>query len=355
MIRGADALVIVAAAAAAVAPTPAGWVERWYATSFYIAVQQRLTALTNRLPLALLDVALAFAAIALLIGIVRVSRKRGDRLRALARASVDLAAAASVLYLLFLLLWGLNYRRAPITTRVDFSPERVTPDAIERLAIEAADRLNELHPQAHARPWARLTDLPAVMGDPFARTQRALGLPAVAVPGRPKATILSWYFRRAAIDGMTDPFFLEVLVNGDVLPFERPAIVAHEWAHLAGFAHEAEAGFVGWLTTMRGDAQAQYSGWLTLYAYLVGSLDDAARQRVAGRLAPGPREDLRAIARRLRAAAAPVREIARLTYDRFLRANRVASGVRSYDEVVVLVVGSRRCQAGGPCPPAPEP
>jgi hypothetical protein len=342
VIRGADrAAIILAAVAAAVVPTPAGWVEGWYATTFYISVQQRLTAITNRLPLALFDVALALAACALLIRVVRAFRTRGERVRALARAGLDLAAAASVIYLLFLLLWGLNYRRAPITTRVDFSRDRVTPEAVERLAIEAADRLNELHPQAHARPWPGLSDLPAVMGRSFAGTQRALGLEAIAVPGRPKPTILSWYFRRAAIDGMTDPFFLEVLVNGDVLPFERPAIVAHEWAHLAGFAHEAEAGFVGWLTTTRGDAQAQYSGWLTLYAYLFGSLDDDARERVARRLGPGPREDLRAIGRRVRAAAAPVRAIARATYDRFLRANRVASGVGSYDEVVVLVVGSR--------------
>ena len=53
---------------------------------------------------------------------------------------------------------------------------------------------------------------------------------------------------------MTDPFFLEVIVNPDVLPIERPFVVAHEWAHLAGYADESEANFVAWLTCAHGDA-----------------------------------------------------------------------------------------------------
>ena len=53
---------------------------------------------------------------------------------------------------------------------------------------------------------------------------------------------------------MINPFGLEVLVNPDLLPFERPFVAAHEWAHLAGYADESEASFVGWLTCMRADA-----------------------------------------------------------------------------------------------------
>jgi hypothetical protein len=37
----------------------------------------------------------------------------------------------------------------------------------------------------------------------------------------------------------------------DLLPFEKPFVAAHEWAHLAGYADESEASFVGWLTCVR--------------------------------------------------------------------------------------------------------
>ena len=67
------------------------------------------------------------------------------------------------------------------------------------------------------------------------------------MPGRLKRTLFGPYFRWTGVDGMVDPFGLEVLVNPDLLPWERPFVAAHEWAHLAGFADEAEASFVGWL------------------------------------------------------------------------------------------------------------
>ena len=53
---------------------------------------------------------------------------------------------------------------------------------------------------------------------------------------------------------MTNPFFLEVIINPDLLPFEQPFVLAHEWAHLAGYADESEANFVAWLTCVQGDA-----------------------------------------------------------------------------------------------------
>ena len=56
---------------------------------------------------------------------------------------------------------------------------------------------------------------------------------------------------------MINPFGLEVLVNPDLPLSERPFVAAHEWAHLAGYADESEASFVGWLTCMRADAAAR--------------------------------------------------------------------------------------------------
>lgn len=349
-------LVIAAAAIAALAPTPPGWVERTYSTSFYISLQRRLTTLTNSVSISLLELggtALVAIFMAHALGRWRSGRLaalRGGRAGALAHLALDAAAIAAAVYLLFLTLWGLNYRRAPIAARFDHDRSRVTAQAVDRLAHSAASRLNALYRIAHAHPWPDLEVLPMSMGGAFAAAQRASSLDRLAVPGRPKWTLLTPYFARAGIDGMTDPFFLEVLVNDRVLPFERQSIVAHEWAHLAGFAHEAEAGFLGWLTTMHGDEQAQYSGWLTVYAYAAGALDDERRARLAWALEAGPTEDLRAIERRLAEAAPRVRAIARDAYDRFLRANRVESGVQSYHELVTLIAGCRLDRTGRPLP-----
>src|SRR5215510_11427393 len=77
----------------------------------------------------------------------------------------------------------------------------------------------------------------------------------------------------ADVAGMTDPYFLETFVASDLLPFERPFVVAHEWGHLAGFADEGDANFLAWLTCLHGTPAHQYSGWLSLYSEIVSGLD----------------------------------------------------------------------------------
>ena len=171
--------------------------------------------------------------------------------------------------------------------------------------------------------------------------QAELGAPPVAVPGRPKHTLADFYLRRAAVDGMTDPYFLETLVARDLLPFERPFVVAHEWSHLAGYADESEANFVGWLTCVRAGDDGAYSGWLFLYGEMTANVS-AADRRTLPELAPGPRADRRAIAERFRRNVSPRLSAAGwLVYDRYLKANRVEAGAASYGAVVRLALGTR--------------
>src|SRR4029079_2362846 len=122
-----------------------------------------------------------------------------------------------------------------------------------------------------------------------------LGASPRVVPGRPKTSVFDLYFRRAVVDGMTDPFFLETLVASDLNPFERPFVVAHEWAHLAGYAAEGEANLSGGLACMRGNAADRYSAWLFLYQEVGQTLPRADRLEDAGAPAGGPRPGLGAL------------------------------------------------------------
>ena len=139
---------------------------------------------------------------------------------------------------------------------------------------------------------------------------------------------------------MTDPYFLETLVVSDLLPFERPFVVAHEWSHLAGYGDEGEANFVGWLTCLGSTEAEQYGGWLFLYGELIRAVRGRERAELSARLERGPREDLRAIAARIESQASPRLSAAGWrVYDRYLKANRVEAGAASYAEVVRLALG----------------
>jgi hypothetical protein len=341
---GLKAGVVAAAAVAALAPVPHPIVERWFSGGLYPRVQQLLTPLSNVFPFALFDWLVLVAAAAVLSivvgGVLRARRAR--RLVPLAVSVANLLVAAATTYLLFLLVWGLNYRRTPMADRLVSDERAVASDAVAALGLQAAAELNRLHGPAHRGGWPGNDWQSAALRKAFADTQRLLADAPPAVPGRLKWTAFGLYFRWSGVDGMVDPFALEVLGNPDLLPWERPFVLAHEWAHLAGYAHESEANFVGWLTCVRGDATARYSGWMYLYWQIASEVSKRDHGRMAAVLESGPRRDLDAIAERLLRGQFPVlRNASWMVYDQYLRANRVESGVRSYGEVVNLIVRSR--------------
>jgi hypothetical protein len=335
-------VIVTAAAGLALLPTSQGTAELWHA-AVYARVQPRLTSWSSAVPVAWLDllaVAVVIGSLAALVGHWRGAGALGRRAAAVAGWAAGLAVSTAALYLLFMGLWGLNYRRAPLADRLEFAPARVTPASMETLAGTAIDRLNALHAEAHAQGWPAAADLPARLGPAFGAVLLQLGSGWQATPAAPKPTLFGPYFRAASISGLTNPFGLDVMITPDALPFERPSILAHEWGHLAGYAHEAEAGFVGWLTCVHGDVPAQYSGWLDLLPRVLRGLPAEARARVSRHLATGPRADFAAIAKRIERASPTITGAAWIGYDRFLKANRVPEGVTSYDAVARLVVGT---------------
>jgi hypothetical protein len=339
----AGAAIVVAALVAAVAPLPSGLVERWYSLGLYARFQPGVTAFSNHAPFALFDLLLATVPLAWLLLTARdvAARPAGGRLRGVGRAVARLAVWAAVLYLAFLGLWGLNYRRVPLTTKLAYDAGAVTPDAARALAGKTVGALNALHDSAHRGGWVPAGAIDMRLAGAFADAVREVGGPGDVVVGRPKLSVLDWYFRRAGVSGMTDPYFLETMVSSDLLPFERPFVLGHEWAHLAGFANEGEASFIGWLSCMQSGVPEQYSGWLSLYEEVAASLPAADRTEVAARLADGPRGDLRAVqARLLREVSPRVSAAGWRVYDRYLKANRVEAGTASYGEVVQLVLGT---------------
>ena len=333
---------VVFALGAALAPVPPNAVDRWYSGHMYASIQPLLTSMSNLVPFSLLDALIAAVTLAWLVLAGRDLRKTASHLGAAVLIAVRTVVWAAALYLLFVALWGLNYRRPPMRETLPYDSSAVTADAAAAAGRIAVERLNALHDRAHAIGWPAAGDVDANLADGFARALRETGIQRDVVPARPKHTMLDWYFRRAGVDGMTDPFFLETLVARGVLPFERAFVVAHEWSHLAGVADEGEANFTAWRACVNGSDSNAYSGWLFLYGELARAVPASDRAALVSVLGSGPRTDLRAVRERyLRDVNRRVSDAGWRVYDSYLKANRVQAGTASYDEVVRLVLGLR--------------
>jgi hypothetical protein len=338
-----DLAVVLLAVAAAFLPLPRVLVDGLYARWWFPRLQALMTGVSNSMTFAVLDIA---SVIVLLLWLSLAARDlsadpRGRRTPSVWRVIWRTLTWSAALYLIFLATWGLNYQRSPLVNRLRFDPARVSPDRAIELTAATVQRVNALYAAAHKEGWSPANQIDAGLARAFETAQEDVGATSFAVVSRPRTSMLDAYFTRAGVAGMTDPYFLETLLASDLLPFERPMIVAHEWSHLAGITDEGEASLLGWIACLHGRPPHQYSAWLFLYDELAPSLPPAAAEIASTRLGDGPRRDIQAIHDRLRQHINPrVANAGWLVYDRYLKANHVEAGTASYGQVVQLILGT---------------
>ncbi len=317
------------------APLGRTTLEVTYANGIFAHLNAALVPLTNAVPFALGDLLLAVVLGGLLGGwIVALRRARGGRLATIARLVAHTAALLAVVAIAFELLWGWNYRRAPVLARVAYDPARVTPATVRALAERIVRILNTDVAAAHAEerdgvPYAELAR-------DFAPVAARLGDRWTIALTVPKHSLGNRLYEMAGVGGQYDPFAFETILNASFLPYEIPRALAHEWSHVSGFGDEGDANFIGTVTCLRSaDPLIRYSGAFWTYA----ELPEVERARL--RLAPAVIADLEASrARFLRYYQPRLFDLSWLVYDRYLRANGVAGGVTSYSRFVALLAGT---------------
>ncbi len=332
----------VLAAALFLVPMPAWAVDEFYSRDLYPWIQTWMTAVSNLLPFAAIDLLIVVLAGLIVLRTVRligVVRLRGP-VAAVAELVKRSLRAVAVVALVFFFAWGCNYRRLPLeTTLPGGQTVAVTSERVEALVLDANRLAATLRPSVLADSEMTAEHAATLLPRPMEQALTALNAAPLARPGRPKTSLwLTPFWTRAGINGMINPLLLESILHPDLLPFERPFVLAHEWAHLAGQADEAEASAVGWLACMKGPPQTAYSA--SLYAIMqgAGALRGESRRRVMAALDPGVTLDIDAIVERYRRQQPQVSAAATRVYDSYLRANRVEDGARSYGRALTLIL-----------------
>lgn len=326
------------------APMPDWAIDSFYTQNVYPQLQRQVTSGTNFLPFAVLDVILVATGLMVLFGALRLLRRASALgvLEALWDGSRRLLRGAALIIILFLVGWGYNYRRQPLEN--SFPGGKAAPPTIEALqaaVLEANVLAGKLRRAIGSDMDQRYDQVAGALDVPMTTALQQLHQPPLGTPGRPKhSLILTPFFTWAGVTGMVNPIGLESIVHPDLLPFERPFVLAHEWAHLAGQADEAQASAVGWLACMRGSPQLAYSASLYLIMEAASALPGENRQVVMKQLDAGVRADIDAILLRLQRGKPVVQRTASRVYDEYLRANRVADGTASYGRALSLILSA---------------
>ncbi|HKU81618.1 MAG TPA: DUF3810 family protein [Candidatus Tumulicola sp.] len=312
----------------------AAWVESAYANGAYPSWEHAAFAVTSGFPWSLGDVAGLLGIAAIVWRIAAFVRPRRRRREAWPALVLDLAAIAGLYAVWFEASWGWNYARAPLEARLQYDPSRVTPAAAIALRGRAIAAMNALAPAAHAaarRPLQRS----ALNAAWLPLVQRA-GDDWTPHVGDPKPTIANPFMQATGTSGFINPLTLNVQLAGDVLWFERPFDLAHEWSHVAAYAREDEANYLAIVTCLRSpDPVVRYSGWIELFLYL-----PQKRRYARSEFVPQVWQDFAALRRRdARHVNVLLAHWTWRTYNVYLKSNRIASGVENYNEVTRLILG----------------
>jgi hypothetical protein len=325
------------------APTPAWVVDDFFSRDMYPWLQRALTTVTNLVDFAVLDVLIVLVVLALCYRLVRLLfvAATGGPIDAIWEGVRRGIRALGIIALAFMLAWGCNYRRIPLeaTLGAGNEPASLTTEALLAAVTEAdalAAALRASHPAGSEMTYELAAQqLPGPMNAALEELNRT----PLWSPGRPKVSrILTPFFTLAGVNGLVNPFALESIVHPDLVPVERPFVLAHEWAHLSGHADEAEANAVAWLACMKGGPELVYSASVYLIMEAGGALPEAEWSRAFAALDPGVRADIRLIAQRTLRQNPEVQRAASRVYDEYLRANRVADGTKSYSRALTLIL-----------------
>ena len=274
----------------------------------------------------------------------------------LGRIILRLVSGAATLYLLFIILWGLNYNRMPFGQAAGLDTTNPTRTELVAVCEQLIDDTNALRTQVTESAAGTML-LPLGLPSTFARTQLGYNQAARYYPtlagryGTPKGVMASKLMSYQGIGGIYMPFTGEANVNILMPHSSIPFTAAHEVAHQHGYAREDEANFIAYLTcTLHPDIGFQYSGSLHAMLYAMQALyaqDPDTHATLSANISAAVKRDMQAERDFWKAHEGIMERISNRMNDAYLKANRQPDGVASYGRMVDLLIAQYRKQQLG--------
>ncbi len=255
----------------------------------------------------------------------------------------------SILFPIFLIVWGLNYQRMPLadTLGLDRRPAARTGE-LETIALQLINGVNTYYEQARAgQDWTGKSTLPMSIPklnqsiEAAFQAEPTLGAASQGGFTDPKPLRFSRITTLFGISGFYIAYTAEVAYNSEIPAVDLPMTIAHHKAHQRGYAREDEANFIGFLVCSKAnDPYVRYSGYMHALR-LLEPMEKADRARYLdhlSRLTPGAQTDLRVRSDFWGSEKSTyLGPVSRRIFDMYLRANRVQGGVKNYDEDIYLM------------------
>ena len=257
------------------------------------------------------------------------------------------------LYVVFMLIWGLNYQKSSPAISFDLKMDTsYTAVQLDSLSLDLMEELNQTR-QILSDSIIQKMEVDQVFRNSISNySQLKNRFPQLHVdkPVLKEAAFPSWgdYLGYLAF---YQPITGEAIVRTDVPLLTLPYTSCHELAHQMGYASEAEANFIAFVVaTESSDALLRYSMLLQMFTYcqsehlgLIAKTGNFEKwktivNRNISMLDPkviGDRKKIKDFFIQRQHLLLPA---STSLYDQFLQWNKQAKGIKSYDEVLLWVL-----------------
>ncbi|SFN52431.1 DUF3810 domain-containing protein [Proteiniclasticum ruminis] len=319
--------------------------ERVYPAEWNRALIRLLSRITGPFPFSLGEAFVYFhvflGAVLLVLFLVRLFK--GGAWTLLSRT----IAYLSILYIVFMMVFGLNYQRPSVRAHLSLEKtlyEKEVLETMNQALIERANSLRERVPQDEEGVFT-LSMEEGILYEKALETYEAFSWehPVYAgTYGPAKGILLSEYMNYTGITGIFFPFTGEANVNTKGPDLLFPATVLHEMAHQRGVAYEDEANYMAYVTSLYSEEEEiRYSGTMLALISSMNALyrvDKEAYRTLYDTYSEGVKRDLSAYSAFYKPYEGKVQEQATKVNDNYLKSNGQVSGVRSYGEMVNLLL-----------------
>jgi hypothetical protein len=304
--------------------------ENYYSQKIYPVLAQVISFFSTWFPFSLDDL---FYFLLLSTGIVilvlLVLRKIS-----LKRSGLIVLNVLSAVYVLFYFLWGFNYFRADLNSRLEMTQQKANSEEFLAVFMHLVNATNNSYTSYD--DFDR-DEIGRLIENSYRKLAPALKLKYPSGSRRAKYISLSDFFAQAGISGYFGPFFNEVHINRNLLPVEYAFVLAHEKAHQFGITGEAEANFYAWLVCAKSESkQLQYSANLVALRYFMHHAWHLPQfKEIVSRLDDRVKADLQIIRNHwMNLRNEKIESVASRVNDAYLKTNQIEGGIGDYTGVV---------------------
>ena len=255
---------------------------------------------------------------------------------------INVFAVISITIFLFYSLWGLNYFKTPLLSKLDIG--EIKYESLQTTLDRLIDDANEAHLLLGDED-STLENLEFDKEEIISelKLDNIKKFDKISTTKFAKKSIIPKIFLYQGVSGYINPFTLEAIVVEEIPSIDFSITVLHEQAHQLGYAAEEDANFLAFISSINNqDPLIKYSGYVFGLSYLLNEIqinhnDDLSS--FTDKINSGIIEDINSRKKFWQKYSnSIINSLQNILYDFYLKSNNQKAGIASYSRIVNHII-----------------